>query len=619
MAVTSRVVLGDSLITNRRNYLGWQGPLLPRGVQLGLGGSVYQPTGPVGYIDNNGVSLPADGRDLLYSLENGDSPDVLLNIPQYLRSVRFLESFDSISSVGWYAKKSVRIAFSPAYRQKIRHNAPVRPVYLPPMRRRLKAPVLRLVRGVNPPRPTGRPKLDQRRLRRFNALVAKLQARYKRLYEVKMERFLALKEKRKAMIIRYDAIYKRRLEKYHRRLALYDARVAKLAAGKKLTYRVVNPSVTPLEQHPYMRTRVWFPKDSPLVFGNLKWSNHLAGLSQEEASLQSFAMWASDQRVTATPLNNTALSARLLTGGAHLEQVFSSELTRLDALVKNKLVEKVSNQKVNLVFMTAERGQTFSLVRDIVKRLSLVLRGKRKLLHSLGKYAKKSPRRIADDFLAFEFGVLPLMSDLAALKDKLLGPSETSLTFRSNSTTNLEDYVVLLGRRVRVKASISVSVVLRYQMDNSATRALSEFGFINPAEVAWETMPWSFVVDWFVPVGNWISSFTAESGLTRLPSTRTVRIFLTVLDQGISNGLSNADYFDALSSMCSKLGLSSFNGDVPYVDFVVDGCSIEYKRRTVLSDEYSLVFNPIAVTKNPVSWTHGFESLALLVQRLLKP
>jgi hypothetical protein len=38
-------------------------------------------------------------------------------------------------------------------------------------------------------------------------------------------------------------------------------------------------------------------------------------------------------------------------------------------------------------------------------------------------------------------------------------------------------------------------------------------GLLNPATVAWELVPYSFIADWFVPVGDYLTGLTADCGL----------------------------------------------------------------------------------------------------------
>jgi hypothetical protein len=56
--------------------------------------------------------------------------------------------------------------------------------------------------------------------------------------------------------------------------------------------------------------------------------------------------------------------------------------------------------------------------------------------------------------------------------------------------------------------------------------ALEEFGFMSPSLVAWELMPFSFVADWFLPIGNFLSARSTLSSLkgTYIRTERTKRI-----------------------------------------------------------------------------------------------
>jgi hypothetical protein len=42
---------------------------------------------------------------------------------------------------------------------------------------------------------------------------------------------------------------------------------------------------------------------------------------------------------------------------------------------------------------------------------------------------------------------------------------------------------------------------------------LQQMGLTNPLEVAWELIPFSFVADWFISVGDWLRGLTALHGL----------------------------------------------------------------------------------------------------------
>jgi hypothetical protein len=54
---------------------------------------------------------------------------------------------------------------------------------------------------------------------------------------------------------------------------------------------------------------------------------------------------------------------------------------------------------------------------------------------------------------------------------------------------------------------------LAYKIANPTLFTLSQYGLTNPLAVAWELVPLSFVVDWFVSVGSFIRSIQRPMGL----------------------------------------------------------------------------------------------------------
>jgi len=60
-----------------------------------------------------------------------------------------------------------------------------------------------------------------------------------------------------------------------------------------------------------------------------------------------------------------------------------------------------------------------------------------------------------------------------------------------------------------------------YRITDRTAFNMSKMGLANPALIAWELVPFSFVVDWFLPIGSWVESFTSLNGLTRISGSRT--------------------------------------------------------------------------------------------------
>jgi len=55
---------------------------------------------------------------------------------------------------------------------------------------------------------------------------------------------------------------------------------------------------------------------------------------------------------------------------------------------------------------------------------------------------------------------------------------------------------------------------LEVEASNTTLMRLEQFGLANPAALAWELIPFSFVADWFVGVGDYLNAQTALLGLT---------------------------------------------------------------------------------------------------------
>ena len=68
---------------------------------------------------------------------------------------------------------------------------------------------------------------------------------------------------------------------------------------------------------------------------------------------------------------------------------------------------------------------------------------------------------------------------------------------------------------------VSSKVILYYYMDNPLLVSLSSLGLTNPVDLVWEELKFSFVVDWFLPIGNWLQTWDAGLGWRFKSGTRT--------------------------------------------------------------------------------------------------
>lgn len=133
------------------------------------------------------------------------------------------------------------------------------------------------------------------------------------------------------------------------------------------------------------------------------------------------------------------------------------------------------------------------------------------------------PKTAAQAWLEFQYALMPLIYDVYGTFELIKsGFREDDKIFKVTRTVktpvNVDDYWSSSTTGVRHsvssgKAMASARVVLNGRVTSPAMFALSNLGLLNPAVVAWELVPFSFVIDWLVPVGDWLQSLTATIGV----------------------------------------------------------------------------------------------------------
>lgn len=135
------------------------------------------------------------------------------------------------------------------------------------------------------------------------------------------------------------------------------------------------------------------------------------------------------------------------------------------------------------------------------------------------KGLKRDAKSFANNWLEFHFGWSPLIGDIGSAIETLQGgvppchvrasaqgQSVSQVDIVSQGTTNE------LARHFEWNASCRIGAEI--QVNNPNLFLANQLGFVNPATVAWELVPFSFVVDWFVNVSDFLGSFTEFWGLS---------------------------------------------------------------------------------------------------------
>lgn len=297
---------------------------------------------------------------------------------------------------------------------------------------------------------------------------------------------------------------------------------------------------------------------------------------------------------------------------------FSSSVLS-DAIVDART--KLSGDGFNLLQNIAERQQAIDLVADRLtsiwksyrsarSAISAYRRGQmnarrwkhwktewRNAFRHLGLHNKNVARRLSENVLAWNYGVAPLIDDVDAAIQMFSNPrtlhpmigvtgkgregSPTQYTFKEDKN---HGYVPRFLTYSEVK---SARCVLFVNPDNVDLIRLSATKVNNPALLAWELIPYSFLVDWVLPIGDWIDAIGSTAGWRFYSGYITERTWCRTL----------------FSNQKDNYGFSEITGSRE---------CLRFKRVRLLS----FPIPPPPGFKNPWSLKHALNAVALFGARL---
>jgi len=126
------------------------------------------------------------------------------------------------------------------------------------------------------------------------------------------------------------------------------------------------------------------------------------------------------------------------------------------------------------------------------------------------KPKKKHVKDLAGQWLELSYGWIPLIQDIHNSVDIMQQPLPSPL-LRAHASGKSGPWVLNAKDTgwwdFRVKAGARLVGI------HPGTLLANQLGLVNPATVAWEVVPFSFVIDWFIPVGTFLQSFTDFVGV----------------------------------------------------------------------------------------------------------
>lgn len=234
-------------------------------------------------------------------------------------------------------------------------------------------------------------------------------------------------------------------------------------------------------------------------------------------SESSSGFWASADR-------EGKLSAVL---GANLEQMRAASYDRFWSKAQGQAANAVNIAEMNksMLMIGARLRQAY----DILRSAKSGHFGNMMAYLNLDRLGKRPDKYRSNDWLEYTFGWAPIIQDVGKSVEILQREFDSSRV-RGNKSGSFDisddegdpgispgDQSVARLGSCFLKVSTSGQVVAT----NPNVLLANQLGFVNPASVAWDLVPFSFVIDWFIPVNKFILSFTNDFGVEVRDPLRT--------------------------------------------------------------------------------------------------
>lgn len=208
--------------------------------------------------------------------------------------------------------------------------------------------------------------------------------------------------------------------------------------------------------------------------------------------------------------------------------------------IVTKLITALQDRQTNAAQFIVERQQTINLVLSSARRIADAIHSVRKgnIKHAIfaltGNHGSSSSLGkalggVPEQWLALQYGWKPLLSDIHGSCEELarlslgeppvlsvsasattpFGEGDTEVSGQSATDGTLFPQIT----QFRKSGIVHGRGYLETKLSSTFGQNLARTGMINPYNLAWEELPYSFVVDWFLPVGNFLSLLDYETGL----------------------------------------------------------------------------------------------------------
>lgn len=286
--------------------------------------------------------------------------------------------------------------------------------------------------------------------------------------------------------------------------------------------------------------------------------------------------------------------------------------TNLESLSFVKSKAKLKDAELEMGVMLGELTETLGMLRNPVKALT-------DEMYKLYKFGWKNVRKgqsfmdaLTGGWLTYRYGILPLVADISAVIayyhkkfEQVQGLSRQKAGV-SSKTRSMNQYIGSPGRYfsntvgyhkvVEVKSTSHIYYQKLMEADMLYKLRLLGLHTTQLPSAAWELVTLSFVVDWFLAVGDWLKAITPDWNAKHLGNCTTQKITVEIISEELAFSHPGGIYTDQL-----QFGKYSWK-------------SSQLIRKVGTTTPVFPPYKPV-----PLNLKRSADSLALLWGRILKP
>ena len=244
------------------------------------------------------------------------------------------------------------------------------------------------------------------------------------------------------------------------------------------------------------------------------------------------------------------IDVKYATGGSGWNTLYSevpaySQLSRTAAFqwslsrdianrLDNKIIDSVKGTSaqamVDLIELRKTRDLCSTLIFESVDFLRGLRSGRtfRKLFLDLANPVDRGSKKLSNKWLEYQYGIAPTLASLADYHDVLSQKLQEGIWVYGR--VKLRNRIATTARTEwsSSRPPYSTTIVVaregyeygkahfRYKISDKTLKSISQYGLTNPLATAWELVPYSFVLDWFLDIGGYINRMDWALGISNL-------------------------------------------------------------------------------------------------------